>query len=273
MTTYDVPTTLSPSRIDAYLSCPLAFRFRSLDKLPDPPTLATVRGTMVHRALELFHTLPAEERSATALTSSVDSMLAEFIDHPDIVYLGITGDAYRDLSVQCHRLSNATLDMEDPTTINAVGLELNIEAPVGPVTLRGIIDRLERADDGSLIVTDYKTGRAPKAGYEKRSLGGVHLYSLMCELTLGERPQQVRLMYVSSKETIADVPTDQSTRFMSQRVTAVHGALAQSCRSGEFRTKTSALCKFCAYQPWCPEFGGDPTRAVIEAPEVLQGGV
>ena len=269
MTVYEIPTTLSPSRVEAFLSCPLAFRFRSLDGLPDPPTVPALRGTMVHRALELFHSDLNSARDQARLKRSVDEMLKEFIDHPDVTQLNLVGPAYEDLSKQCHRLAIGILEMEDPESVDPVGLEMRVEATVGPVSLRGIIDRLERAEDGSLIVTDYKTGRAPGAGYERKALGGVHLYSLLCELTMNERPGLVRLMYVSSKETITDRPTEQSNRYMAQRVTAVHGAIEQSCRSGEFRAKKSALCKFCAYQPWCPAFGGDPERATIEAPVVL----
>lgn len=269
MPAYDVPTTLSPSRVDSFLSCPLAFRFRSLDGLPDPPTLATLRGTMVHRALEIFHSDPDTPRDRAQLSESVNTMVVEFREHPDVAFLGLDKSSYDDLASQCQKLAAGVFEMEDPSSISPVGLELRVEAEVGPVVLRGIIDRLERSEDGSLIVTDYKTGRAPGPGYERKALGGVHLYSLLCELTMGERPSAVRLMYVSSKETITDTPTEQSNRFMAQRVTAVHGAIEQSCRTGEFRTKKSALCKFCAFRSWCPEFGGDPQRAVVEGPEQL----
>jgi putative RecB family exonuclease len=146
---------------------------------------------------------------------------------------------------------------------------MRIEAPVGPVTLRGIIDRLERDADGGLVVTDYKTGRAPAPGREKKSLGGVQLYSVLCERSLGERPTRVQLMYLRSGQVVAASPTDQSTRFMETRVTAVHRAIAQACDAGEFRPQRSGLCNFCAYQRWCPEFGGDPARAAVEAPVVL----
>ncbi|MFZ8998074.1 MAG: PD-(D/E)XK nuclease family protein, partial [Ilumatobacteraceae bacterium] len=47
------PANLSPSRVESFLSCPLAFRFSSIEKLPDLPSVATTRGSLVHRALEL----------------------------------------------------------------------------------------------------------------------------------------------------------------------------------------------------------------------------
>jgi putative RecB family exonuclease len=76
-------------------------------------------------------------------------------------------------------------------------------------------------------------------------------------------------MYLRSGQVVAASPTDQSTRFMETRVTAVHRAIAQACDTGEFRPQRSGLCNYCAYQRWCPEFGGDPARAAVEAPVVL----
>jgi putative RecB family exonuclease len=265
---YPVPGTLSPSRIESYLSCPLAFRFASVDGLPDPPTVATTKGSLVHRALEVFFGSDGD-RSPAHLHESVDTAIEEYLEHPDLLGLGLSGEELTRFIADCRDLAGGYLEMEDPREIDPVGLELRVEAPVGPVTLRGIIDRLERDPDGGLVVTDYKTGRAPAPGREKKSLGGVQLYSILCERSLGERPSRVRLMYLRSGQTVSATPTDQSTRFMETRVTAVHRAIAHSCESGEFRPQRSGLCSFCAYQRWCPEFGGDPSRAVAEAPVVL----
>jgi len=80
------------------------------------------------------------------------------------------------------------LELEDPDTVRAIGLELNLSTELNGVTVRGIIDRLDELDDGSLAVVDYKTGRAPRAEQSRSRLSGVHLYALMCEAELGRRP-------------------------------------------------------------------------------------
>lgn len=268
MSAYPVPTTLSPSRIESFLSCPLAFRFVNVQRLPDPPTVATTKGSLVHRALELFFGEDGD-RSVEYLHHSVDTAVEEYGSHPDLLDLDLAGDALTEFVDDCRRLALGYLDMEDPAGVTPVGLEMRIEAPVGPVTLRGIIDRLERDTSGGLVVTDYKTGRAPAPGREKKSLGGVQLYSVLCERSLGERPVRVQLMYLRSGQTVSATPTDQSTRFMENRVAAVHRAIEQACESGVFRPQRSGLCSFCAYQRWCPEFGGDPAAAAEEAPVAL----
>ncbi len=156
-----VPTSLSPSRVESFLSCPLAFRFSSIEKLPDLPSVATTRGSLVHRALELLFVQPAPERSADALADSVETAIAEYRSHPDFTLLALSEAQTQVFDDECRQLATNYLKMEDPTTIRDIGLELRLEAPVGDLTLRGIIDRLELDSDGELIVTDYKTGRAP----------------------------------------------------------------------------------------------------------------
>ena len=123
------------------------------------------------------------------------------------------------------RSSQSYLRMEDPTRVRDIGLELRLEAHVGDLALRGIIDRLELDDDGELVVTDYKTGRAPSERYEQSSLGGVHFYSFLCESVLGRRPAAIRLMYLRTGEVITAVPSAQSVRFITTRANAVWKAV------------------------------------------------
>lgn len=264
-----VPTSLSPSRVESFLSCPLAFRFASIEKLPDPPSVATTRGSLVHRALELLFTNAAPDRTAAALDLAVDRAIAEYRSADDFTLLGLGPDETADFDADCRRLASNYLDMEDPTTVREIGLELRLEASVGDLSLRGIIDRLELDEQGELVVTDYKTGRAPSPNWERKSLSGLNFYSFLCETIFGKRPAAIRLMYLSSKETITATPTAQSTRFLTTRTSAVWKAVATACDRDDFRPRQGPLCNYCAYQRWCPEFGGDPSLAAVEAPVAL----
>ena len=266
---WTVPVNLSPSRVESFLSCPLSFRFSSIEKLPDLPSVAATRGSLVHRALELLFMLPAPDRSADALDRAVDTAIAEYRLLPDFTLLGLDADATAKFDADSRKLAANYLEMEDPTSINDIGLELRLEAPVGDLMLRGIIDRLELDANGELIVTDYKTGRAPSPNWERKSLSGLNFYSFLCESLFGKRPSAIRLMYLSSKETITATPSAQSTKFMTTRTTAVWKAVATACERDDFRPRQGPLCNYCSYQQWCPEFGGDPALAATEAPAML----
>ena len=56
---------------------------------------------------------------------------------------------------------------------------------------------------------------------------------------------------------------------MTTRTTAVWKAVATACERDDFRARPSTLCNYCAYQRWCPEYGGDPSKAAAEAPVAL----
>ena len=53
---------LSPSRASDFKQCPLLYRFRAIDRLPEPTSSAQLRGSVVHAALEQLYALPASER-------------------------------------------------------------------------------------------------------------------------------------------------------------------------------------------------------------------
>ncbi len=267
---WPIPSSLSPSRVSSFTSCPMQFRFSSVQRLPEPPGVATTRGSVVHRALELLFVLPAAERTPEALASTLSTALDEYSTDPDYVGLRLDDAAATKFRADCDKLIERYFDMEDPTSIRDIGLEVRMAANVGSLELRGIIDRLELDDDGELVVTDYKTGRAPSGNFEQKSLAGVHFYSFLCEAVLGKRPAKIRLMYLSSGETIETTPSAQSVRFIDTRTSAVWKAVERACTTGDFRPNQSRLCDWCSFRQWCPAFGGDPDLAEAEAVEAYE---
>ena len=263
---FEVPTTLSPSRVEKFTSCPLAFRFASIEKLPEAPSIHATKGSLVHRALELAYVHPAPERTAELFRATLGMARDEYRQLPDFVDLDLTDEQAEEFDRDCVELVENYLRMEDPTSIHPIGIELRLDAPVGSLSLRGIIDRLELRD-GGLVVTDYKTGRAPSVNWEQKSLAGVHFYSFLCEEVLGRRPDAIRLMYLRSGETIEATPSAQSVRFITTRTQAVWKAVERACLTDDFRPRPGALCPSCSFQTWCPSFGGDPQRAALDLAE------
>ena len=263
---YPAPTSLSPSRVESFTSCPLAFRFSSIERLPEPPSPHTTKGTLVHRALELLFGEEPAGRTAAAAHEAVQRAFDGLRDDPELAGLELGPEEEAAFIADAHTLVDAYLAMEDPTAIEAVGVELALETQVGGLLLRGIIDRLEQDDAGDYIVTDYKTGRAPSVHYEQRRLGGVHFYAFLCERALGRRPVMIRLMYLRDGTIIEARPTNRSVEFLPKRTEAVWRAISKACETGEFKPRPSQLCSSCAFQDWCPAFGGDPDRAALEAP-------
>ncbi len=262
---YTVPMSLSPSRVSSFTSCPMQFRFSSIQKLPEPPGIATTKGTIVHRALELLFVRPPADRTPTALETDLATALDEYSAHPDYVGLRLDDAGAASFRAACTTLIEKYFAMEDPTTVREIGLELWVTAELGNLQLRGIIDRLELDSNGGLVVTDYKTGRAPSGRFEQKSLAGVHFYAFLCEQVFGVIPSKIRLMYLASGETIETVPSAQSVRFITTRTKAVWSAVERACTTGDFRPNQSNLCSWCSFQQWCPAFDGNPDLAETEA--------
>lgn len=261
------PTSLSPSKVSSFTDCALAFRFSAIDRIPQPPTVAMVRGTLVHSALEGLLALDASDRNRETASACLASAVARLPEDPEWLELALDEAATTKFLADAESLVGRYFEIEDPTTIEPVGLELPVEHPLfagdadRPVVLRGIIDRLERDATGSLVVTDYKTGRAPAEGYQQSRLTGVHIYALLCERIHGERPAKVRLLYLGSPAVVEASPTDQSTRQIERKLVSIWSAIETACQREDFRPKKSKLCSWCAYQQWCPAFGGDPDEA------------
>ena len=263
---YPVPTSLSPSRVEAFTSCPMAFRFASIERLPESPSAHMTKGSMVHRVLELLFIRPAAARTIDSARDCFQQAVDEYSIDPEFTLLNLNEAQQQTFIADAWSLVGAYFRMEDPTVIREIGLEIRLEAQVGSLALRGIIDRLELDADGGLVVTDYKTGRAPGLKYEQGRLAGVHFYSFLCEEVLGRRPSAIKLMYLRTGETITALPSAQSVKFITTRTTAVWKAVERACTTGTFLPRQGPLCSSCSFQQWCPAFGGDPALAAVEAP-------
>ncbi len=257
-----LPTSLSPSKVATFKDCALAFRFSAIDKLPEPPSVPAVKGTTVHRALELLLGEPAEQRTPERAAGCLATALEEMREAEEYVGLELSAEDAAAFARDAEAMVERYFQLEDPRRVRPVGLELMLEAELGSLLVRGIIDRLEEDDDGALVVTDYKTGRAPSVAQEQARLGGVHFYAFLCERTLGRRPSKVQLMYLGSQpQVITTTPSEQSIRGMEKKLGAIWSAVERACERDDFRPKQSALCNWCAFQRYCPAFGGDPDEA------------
>jgi putative RecB family exonuclease len=258
---YAPPRSLSPSACSAFKECPLAFRFSYLQRLPEPPSPWTSKGTLVHRALELLMDRPADERTLEAARDDLRRARVEFATHPDFTELDLSVDEWAAFDADAEALVERYFALEDPRAVHPIGLELKLEADLGSTRVRGVIDRLDLDDDGELVVTDYKTGAVPSEHWEMKSLSGVHIYALLCERMLGRRPARVQLYYLSRPEAIIATPTDQSIVGVERKTVAMASAIGASCARDDFRPRPGRLCDFCTFKPYCPSHGGDPVDA------------
>ncbi len=259
--------SLSPSRAADFKACPLLYRFRTIDRLPQTPSRAAVRGTMVHSVLEQLFELPALERTLDAARELLPEVWQRMAaDEPDIAALfdeaatDDDGEAANltDWLASASQLLGNYFALEDPSRLEPVAREQLVEVVIDGLRLRGYIDRLDENDRGELRVVDYKTGATPREAFEAKALFQMKFYALVLWRTRGVVPKQLRLMYLADTDTLSYEPdAEELTRF-ERTVQAIWAAIERATRDADFRPSPSRLCEWCDHHDLCPAFGGTP---------------
>ena len=262
---------LSPSRANDYLQCPLLFRFRVIDRLPEPPSAAAVRGTLVHAVLERLFDAPAGARTLEAarglLPGCWEMMLAERPECSDVV-----GGDLESWFAGAGALLATYFTLEDPNRLEPAERELVISVDLDDgFQLRGIVDRLDVAPDGAMRVVDYKTGRSPNPGFESGALFQMRFYALVLSRLRGRVPAMLQLVYLGDGTLVRHTPDEAELAVTEQRVRAIWAGIRATAESGTWRPRRSALCGWCAHQAVCPAFGGVPPEVSPEAVERALG--
>jgi putative RecB family exonuclease len=248
---------LSPSRAGDFVSCPLLFRYRTIDRLPESSSPDAVRGTLVHQVLEDIFDLPALQRTparAHTLVEPTWSQLRERSSEAREVAATLDEPAWLE---SAHEVLERWFTLEDPTRLEPAEREAYVEAVLDSgLTLRGIVDRLDQAPDGALRVVDYKTSRSPREGFEARALFQLRIYALIIWRTRGVVPTVLQLVYLGDGEIVSYRPDEADLVATERKVEAIWAAIQLARATGEFQPSRGKQCDWCAFKAHCPEFGG-----------------
>src|SRR6266545_1818260 len=211
-------SSLSPSRAADFKTCPLLYRFRTIDRLPEQPSPDQVRGTLVHAVLERLFDLPAEQRTVEQAGALVEPQWQRLLEEQEhLADLFTDGGTPEEFLTSARGLLDGYFAVEDPRRLDPAEREclVTTEVDEGRLLLRGYIDRLDVSPAGDLRVVDYKTGGAPREAFEARA------------------------------------------RF-ERKLVALWAAIERATEARDFRPKPSRLCAWCAHQALCPAFDGTP---------------
>jgi putative RecB family exonuclease len=251
--------SLSPSRAADFKICPLLYRFRTIDRLPETPTEDQARGTLVHAVLERLFDLPAPERTpqaAAALVVPAWQRLTE--EAPELAEL-LAGDETEEFLDSVAPLLDGYFAVEDPRRLEPDARESLIETVVDEqLRLRGYLDRLDVSPAGDLRVVDYKTGGAPREAFEARALFQLKFYALVLWRTRGQVPRVLRLLYLRDAEILDYTPDAEELVRFERTLFALWRAIERATETQDFRPRPSRLCGWCSHQAHCPAFGGTP---------------
>ncbi len=228
---------LSFSSIQAYRDCPKQYWFRYRQRLPAKQSAEAVQGVILHdvlrRAGEMLNNgavlsdedLPALHAEAWAAHAFPDARRAE---------------TFRRIGLEQLQAFRARGGFDRAPQF----VEREFSAPVDGFTLHGVIDRVDRADDGWLII-DYKSGRPLTRS--RRDLQ-VSLYALGASAALQLDPIELEVVYLAegSKVRIEGVPKLAA----EARVVAID--VAEKIAAGKFDPQPERRkCRLCPYRLAC----------------------
>ncbi len=251
---------LSPSRAADFMTCPLLYRFRVIDRLPELPTPATARGTLVHAVLERLFDLPAADRIPEAARALVipewDRLTA---GEPYLAALFPDDAGRAGWLASATAILDSYFTLEDPRRLEPAERECYVEATLDSgLRLRGYIDRLDVSSGGDIRIVDYKTGRAPREFYEASALFQMKFYALVLWRLRGQVPRLLQLMYLAEGEVLRYAPDTSDLLATERKVEALWKAIERARAAGDWRPRPSSFCEWCNHKPLCPEFGGTP---------------
>jgi len=260
--------SLSPSRASDFMTCPLLYRFRVIDRLPEKPSREAVRGTVVHQVLEDLFDLPRTERTVETATSLLprawelvqeqDETAADLFDSPDEAAEWLASAV---------PLVETYFRLEDPTALEPAEREVRVSTTLDDgLVLRGYVDRLDRNAAGDTRVVDYKTGRAPGEGYEQKALFQMRFYALVLWKATGTVPRLLQLLYLGNEQVLRYEPDEADLLATERKLKALWAAITRATETGDWRPSPSRLCDWCDHQALCPAFGGTPPPLPEHAP-------
>ncbi len=252
--------SLSPSRAGDFMTCPLLYRFRAIDRLPQSPSPAATRGTLVHAVLERLFDLPAAERTVEAATGLIEAAWDRLrAADPQVAGMFEDEAALRAWLGSARPLLAGYFALEDPQRLEPATREEHVEVVLADgLRLRGIVDRVDVAPGGAVRVVDYKTGRAPSERQERRALFQMRFYALVLWRTTGVVPTLLQLMYLGDREVLRYSPDEADLLATERTVRAIWAAIDLATHERDFRPSPSRLCGWCDHQALCPAFGGTP---------------
>ena len=250
---------ISPSRAKDFRQCPLLFRYLAVDRLPEPPSQAAVKGSLVHAVLEHLFDLPAAGRTEEAAQELLDPQWQELqASRPDVLGMFAGPEDLGAWLAEARSLLTQYFRMENPTRLEPAEREMLVETELASgILLRGYVDRMDVAPNGMVRVVDYKTGRSPNPRFQDEALFQMRFYALMLWKLHGRVPARLQLVYLGDGRTLTHDPVEEELVALERDLENLWESIAGAARARDFTYRTSKLCSWCSFQSLCPAFGGE----------------
>ncbi|HEX4782820.1 MAG TPA: ATP-dependent DNA helicase [Candidatus Sulfotelmatobacter sp.] len=235
-------TRLSASAVDTYERCGLQFKLDRDWRLAAKPAAAMQYGAAIHRVLKTYFDSLSLGRAKTddELIDLFRLDLAEAKIH----------EAYQHELYEQQGIAQLREFISSARTLplaQVLHTEQSFEIRIGPTSVVGRIDRIDRRIDGSVAIIDYKTGKARDQEDADESLQ-LSLYAIAAKEKWGYNVGT--LSFYNLEENVPVITIRSEAQLLSARARVENAA--QGIAEGKFIAKTGIHCNFCAYRSLCP---------------------
>lgn len=241
---------LSVSSVETFESCPAKWYYRYIEKLPTPKNYYSAAGSFIHKILEVLisklrYTQNLRNAGNLAFKAAcTDPELREFLT-PEIKEEGKNWLKFIVKRFESDpKLIPPTIAVEAP-------FSFKIEEPTLSITVRGIIDRIDKTEDGTIKIVDYKTSKDPN------SLNSFQLATYKMALKNKYPNSIIKTSYELIRHQFQTKEVDITPEIeLAARSAFVKNAqqiveLKNLKPSEPWQTKTSKLCDYCPYKVRC----------------------
>lgn len=238
----------SYSALDTFLTCPRKYKYQQIDRIKTPKSKEQFFGTLLHGTLKLVHTpgilSPTLEQALDFFSKNWNTeVFADEIEERSAFAQGVS-------MLQDYYKKN------DPAKINIVDLESRFQIEIGKDggkhAVSGIIDRIDKTEDGYEII-DYKTTR--KLPSQEKVDNDLQL-SIYLAGFLKRYPKEidnlekikVSLYYLKHGVKLSSQRTAEQVEKSEELILDLISQINQS----KFEPQISGLCDWCGYQKICP---------------------
>jgi putative RecB family exonuclease len=242
---------LSPSAVSEYENCPQLYKYRKIDKLPEPPSLDAERGTLIHTILQDLFEFPTQERTPqTAIDLLPSRWAAQLEGKPALLEMVSNEKEWLD---RASSLLQTYFTLENPATFEATHREMHLEDDFdSDIYLHGYVDRLDVAPTGEVRIVDYKTGKSPRPGWEEKALFQLRVYALLYWKNTGVLPRLLQLIYLGDGRIVKSSPTMAEIESAERVLRRVAQDIFISIEKEYWPPKPSRLCDWCYFKSICP---------------------
>lgn len=231
---------LSFSKIDTFNRCPLKFKFKYIYKIPSPESHASNFGTSIHNTLKQFydHLMKGNE---------VFLELMQNLYEKNWISQGYESKAHENArKKKGYEILTNYYKENSKNWIVPIFIEKPFNLKIADYTLTGRIDRIDKIEDDTCEIIDYKTGKLKKNINLKKDLQ-LSIYALAGQNAYNLPISKLSLYYLENNKKVHTERTNEQL----DKACAEIQSLANKINEGNYKATPGHDCQYCEYRRIC----------------------